>query len=276
LISFDDRRNVPSRAREARFNRILEIAQQGGNVNATDLSRQLGVSEVSVRRDLRELAEKGVLHRWYGQAAYSRPGPEEPLAIQRLHENRIYKEAIGRAAANLIKDDESVFLGSGSTTVYVARNLSGRSKLTVVTNSLNIGMELAAMPNLTVVVLGGLLRPAELSLIGHITEQSLKEVRVDKVIIGIPAISLDHGLTNDFLPEVVTDRALINMSPELIIVADHTKFGKAGLAYVAPVSRITTLVTDDCVNETILSAISAMGIKIIQAETVHTPNDNCK
>ena len=267
---------MPSRAREARFNRILEIAQQGGNVNATDLSRQLGVSEVSVRRDLRELAEKGVLHRWYGQAAYSRPGPEEPLAIQRLHENRIYKEAIGRAAANLIKDDESVFLGSGSTTVYVARNLSGRSKLTVVTNSLNIGMELAAMPNLTVVVLGGLLRPAELSLIGHITEQSLKEVRVDKVIIGIPAISLDHGLTNDFLPEVVTDRALINMSPELIIVADHTKFGKVGSAYVAPVSRITTLVTDDCVNGTILSAMSAMGIKIIQAETVQAPNDNCK
>jgi len=86
-----------------------------------------------------------------------------------LHENRIFKEAIGRAAANLIKDDESVFLGSGSTTVYVARNLSGRSKLTVVTNSLNIGMELAGMRNLTVVVLGGLLRPAELSLTGHIT-----------------------------------------------------------------------------------------------------------
>lgn len=267
---------MPSRAREARFNRILAIAQQGGMVNAVELSRQLGVSEVTVRRDLRELAEKGVLHRWYGQAAIPKPRPEEPSIIQRLHENRKYKEAIGRAAAGLVQDGESVFLGSGSTTVYLARNLVGRSKLTVVTNSLNIGMELAAIRNVTVVVLGGLLRPTELSLTGHITEQSLKEVRVDKVIIGIPAISLDHGLTNDYLPEVVTDRALINMSPELIIVADHTKFGKVGSAYVAPVSRITTLVTDICTDVNVLAAMRELGIKVIQAETVQASDGDCK
>ena len=259
---------MPSRAREARFNRILEIAHQEGMVNAVELSRQLGVSEVTVRRDLRELSEKGILRRWYGQAALPGPRPEEPPIIQRLHENRKYKEAIGCAAASLIKDGESIFLGSGSTTVYVARNLSGRSKLTVVTNSLNVGIELAAQNNITVVVLGGLLRPTELSLTGHITEQSLKEVRVDKVMIGIPAISLDHGLTNDYLPEVVTDRAVINMSPELIVVADHTKFGKVGSAFVAPVSRITTLVTDNCADGATLAAMRELGIKIIQAEAV--------
>jgi DeoR/GlpR family transcriptional regulator of sugar metabolism len=267
---------MPSRAREARFDRILEIAQQGGMVNASDLSRQLGVSEVTVRRDLRELAERGILRRWYGQAALSGPKPEEPPIIQRIHENRKQKEAIGRAAAGLVQDGDSVFIGSGSTTVYLARNLAGRSKLTVVTNSLNIGMELAAFRNVTIVVLGGLLRPTELSLTGHITEQSLKEVRVDKVIIGIPAISLDHGLTNDFLPEVMTDRALINMSPELIILADHTKFGKVGAAYVAPVSRITTLVTDLCADESTLSAMRELGIRVIQASTVQTSDDNCR
>jgi DeoR/GlpR family transcriptional regulator of sugar metabolism len=80
--------------------------------------------------------------------------------------------------------------------------------------------------------------------VGHLAEQSLREVCVDKVIIGIRAISLDEGMTNDYLPEVMTDRTIIDMAPELIVVADHTKFGQVATAYLAPVERITTLVTD--------------------------------
>jgi DeoR/GlpR family transcriptional regulator of sugar metabolism len=107
------------------------------------------------------------------------------------------------------------------------------------------------------------MRASELSLVGHITEQSLREVRVDKVILGMRAISVEEGMTNDYLPEVMTDRTIIEMARELIVVADHTKFGKVASAYVAPVERVTTLVTDGKVGSEMLTRIKDVGIRIV-------------
>jgi DeoR/GlpR family transcriptional regulator of sugar metabolism len=252
--------------KQERFSFILQAAQESGRVTQAELSRALGVSQITIRRDLRELAEKGLLVRARGGAMILRSGPREPSVVQRMIQHRDLKEAIGRAVATLVIDGESIFIGSGSTTAYVCRNLTRRSKLTVVTNALNVGQELATAENITVVVVGGMLRHSELSLIGHITEQDLGEVRVDKAIIGIQAISLVSGLTNDYLPEVMTDRAIIDMAPELILVADHTKFSKIASAYVAPLTRVTTLVTDSQLDEGTLNRIKAMGIKVILAE----------
>jgi DeoR family transcriptional regulator of aga operon len=117
----------------------------------------------------------------------------------------------------------------------------------------------------TVVVTGGMMRASELSLVGHITEQALREVRVDKVILGMRAISLEAGMTNDYLPEVMTDRTIIEMAPELIVVADHTKFGSVASAYVAPVQRITTLVTDATADRRVLARFEELGIRIYVA-----------
>lgn len=109
------------------------------------------------------------------------------------------------------------------------------------------------------------MRASELSLVGHIAEQSLREVRVDKVIMGMRAISLEAGLTNDYLPEVMTDRTIIEMAPELILVADHTKFGKVASAYVAPVERIATLVTDTETDPQTLISLRQLGIQVVVA-----------
>lgn len=175
------------------------------------------------------------------------------------------KECIGRAAAALVADGESVFIGSGSTTTYVARNLVDRKNLTVVTNALTVATKLAAAEGVTVVVAGGMMRASELSLVGHIAEQSLREVRVDKVIMGMQAISLGAGMTNDYLPEVMTDRTIIEMAPELIVVADHTKFGKVASAYIAPVDRVNVLVTDSDTESEMLARLEKMGIRVIVA-----------
>jgi DeoR/GlpR family transcriptional regulator of sugar metabolism len=140
-----------------------------------------------------------------------------------------------------------------------------RKNLTVVTNALTVATELAAVPDVTVVVTGGMMRSSELSLVGHITEQALREVRVDKVIIGMRAISLEAGMTNDYLPEVMTDRTIIEMAPELIVVADHTKFGNVASAYVAPVERVTTLVTDAAASPEVLVPLEELGIRILIA-----------
>jgi len=252
--------------REERHQQILDIARKQSRVIPIELSRTLGVSEITIRRDIQELAAKGFLKRAHGGAILAKPAIEEPPILHRMLQNSEYKDAIGRATAKLIKDGDSIFLSSGSTTAYVARHLVNRKKLTVVTNALNIGTELATAEDLTVVVVGGMLRPSELSLVGHIAELSLKEIRVEKVLIGIPAISLEHGLTNDYLPEVLTDRAILNMASKLILVADHTKFNKVASAYVSPLERVTTLVTDKLTDPFMLDKIRQLGIEVILAD----------
>ena len=249
--------------KEERLDKILKVIHQSGQVTVAELSRHFRISDVTIRRDLRELAARGLLRRAHGGALLAVPHPLEPPVLQRMSDECDAKERIGRAAADLIVDGESVFIGSGTTTAHIARHLVNRKNLTVVTNALNIATELATAEGVTVVVTGGMMRASELSLVGHIAEQSLREIRVDKVIIGIPAISLESGLTNDYLPEVMTDRAIIEMAPQLILVADHTKYNQVASAYVAPVERIATLVTDAETDPEILVRLREMNIRVI-------------
>ena len=145
--------------------------------------------------------------------------------MQRTAEQTSEKVRIGQAAADLIADGETVFLSSGTTVLEVARQLRGKRNLTVITNSLLVLNELADVPDITVICLGGMLRHSEMSLIGHITELALSELRADKVIIGIRAIDPENGLTSGYLPETMTDRAILKIGREVIVVADHTKCG---------------------------------------------------
>lgn len=252
--------------KEERLQRIVEAVRENGQVTVAELSHRFGVSDITIRRDLRELADRGALRRAHGGAVQVAPVSPEPPVIQRMQQGRDWKERIGRAAAALVDDGESVFIGSGSTTAYVARHLVDRKNLTVVTNTLNIATELATAEEITMIVTGGMMRAPELSLVGHIAEQALREVRVDKVIMGMRAISLEAGMTNDYLHEVMTDRTIIEMAPELILVADHTKFGKVASAYVAPVERMTTLVTDSETDPETLARLREMGIRVIVAD----------
>jgi DeoR/GlpR family transcriptional regulator of sugar metabolism len=254
--------------KEERRQLILAAVRENGQVTVAELRHRFCVSDVTIRRDLRTLAARGLLRRAHGGALLATPASPEPSVIQRMLKEREQKECIGRAAAALVADGESVFIGSGSNTAYVARHLVDRKNLTVVTNALNIATELAAAEGVTVVVTGGMMRASELSLIGHIAEQSLREIRVDKIIMGMQAISLEAGLTNDYLPEVMTDRTIIEMSPQLILVADHTKFGKVASAYIAPVERVTTLVTDSKADPHTLARLREMGIQVIVADEV--------
>jgi DeoR/GlpR family transcriptional regulator of sugar metabolism len=252
--------------KEERQQQILEAVQSNRQVTVAELSCHFGVSEVTIRRDLRELADQGVLRRAHGGAVAAAPASSEAPVIRRMIQAESCKECIGRAAAALVSDGDSVFIGSGSTTTYVAQHLVDHQSLTVVTNALTVAIELASAEGVTVVVTGGVMRESELSLIGHIAEQSLREVRVDKVIIGIPAINLEEGLTNDYLPEVMTDRTIIEMAPELILVADHTKFGKVASAYLAPIDRVTTLITDLETDPKMLAQLENIGIRVVVAD----------
>ncbi len=238
-----------------RQQKILKILEQNPGVRVADLSAWLGVSQATVRRDLDRLCEIGQVRRIHGGAVLAEKVTPEAPVLQRSAENLEEKRRIGRLAASLIQPGDTVFIGSGSTTMEVARSLAGRTDITVISNALTVINLLSHEVGISLVATGGFLRPSELSFIGHLTELALHELRPQKVIMGIRAISLEEGLTNDYLPEVSTDRVIIRSAPEVILVADHTKFGQVSTALVAPITAVNILVTDSGVDPSTLSAL---------------------
>ena len=253
--------------KEERQQLILDVIQKQKRVTVPELSSMFEISEVTIRRDLHDLAVSGKLQRTHRGAIEAFPAPPEPPVVQRMAQFPESKQRIALAAAELIAEGESIFLGSGSTTMQLARELVSRQqRLTVITNALNIAAELAQAEGfITVVVTGGVLRGSELSVLGHIAEQSLLEVRVDKVIMGTQALSLEGGWSTDHMPEVATTRRIIEMTPQLIILADHTKLDKRAAAYIAPIKRITTLITDPEADPGFVARAASMGVQVIQA-----------
>jgi len=248
-----------------RQNQILQLLSGTARITIDQVCEVFSVSQATARRDLEALAGQRKLQRVHGGAIPLRQAVPEPPILVRSSEQEEQKQRIGRLAASLIEDGEAVFLGSSSTVLEVAKNLRQRRNLTVLTNSLLVMNTLAGLPEITLVSLGGILRQSELSFIGHITELSLAEVRADKVFFGVRCLSLEHGLTNDYLPETLTDRAILGMGGRVIIVADYSKFGRVSTAFLAPLSAIHTLVTDSQAPVEFLSALEAQGIRIMIA-----------
>jgi DeoR/GlpR family transcriptional regulator of sugar metabolism len=248
-----------------RQNQILQLVSHSQRISVTEVCETFEVSEATARRDLETLAGQGKVQRVHGGAIALIEAPPESPILQREREQAEEKTRIGRAAAALVQDGETVFLGSGTTVLEVARALRSRPSLTVITNSLPVVNVFAGLKNLNVICLGGMLRDCELSFIGHITEQALAEVRADKVFIGTRAISLEHGLTHEYLPETMTDRAILKAGQEIIVVADYTKFGRAATVLLAPLDTIHTIVTDGLTRQDFISAVTEKGIRVIIA-----------
>jgi len=248
-----------------RQKQILSRLNRHGSLSVTEIVRQFSVSQATARRDLESLAASGKAQRVHGGAIAAEQAPPELPILQRENQQSQDKRRIGRVAAALVAEGATVFLGSGTTVLEVARNLRKRQSLTVITNSLPVLNTLAGIRGITVICLGGMLRRTELSFIGHITEMALSEVHADRVIIGARAISLDQGLTNDYLPETMTDRAILKIAPEVVITADHSKVNRVSSALLAPLSQIHTLVTDRKTARDFVSALRKRDIRVLLA-----------
>jgi DeoR family transcriptional regulator of aga operon len=254
-----------------RQDQILRLLTRQTRVTVTGICEQFGISEATARRDLDILESQGKLQRVHGGAIAVLQAPPEPPMIQRQDELAQEKTRIGFAAAALVKDGDTVFLGSGTTVLEVVRHLwNNRHQwkprgLTVITNSLPVINALAEVAEITLVSLGGMLRQSELSFIGHITEQAIAEVRADKVIIGIHALSLEQGLTNDYLPETLTDRAILQAGRQVILVVDHSKIGRVSTALLAPIECVNIIVTDQQTPQEFIAAVEDRGIQVIIA-----------
>lgn len=244
---------------------IRDLIEREKRVSVNAICEEYAISEATARRDLEMLAKEGKVQRVRGGAIMIEESPPELPMLQRENEQTEEKDQIGRATANLIKPGDTILLGSGTTALAVARQLYHCKDLTVLTNSLPIINLLVGCPGIDLIVLGGVLRDSELSFIGHITEKALNEVRADKVILGARAISLEQGITNDFMTETLTDRAIIRIGQKVILVADHTKFGTISTAFLSSLKDIDIIVTDQGIEPEYIQHLEELGVEVIIA-----------
>jgi DeoR/GlpR family transcriptional regulator of sugar metabolism len=246
-----------------RQEQLLKFVEKNRRVTVEQICRHFSVSPATARRDLELLTEQGSVQRFHGGAKAVHQAPPEAPVLQRSAEQSDEKKRIGQAAAQLVNDGETIFLGSGTTVLEVARSLRNHHNLTIITNSLLVINALADLSDITVVGLGGVLRPSEMSMIGHITEQALAEVNAHRNIMGIRALDIEQGLTNDYLPETMTDRAILSCRCQVIIVADHTKCGRVSTAHVAPITIMQKLITDTKTPPDFIESLEATGIEVM-------------
>jgi DeoR/GlpR family transcriptional regulator of sugar metabolism len=246
-----------------RQQRLLRYIEQQQRITVNQIVERFEVSLATARRDLEALADQGKVQRVHGGAIAVRQAPPEPPVLQRTSEQSSEKVRIAQAAVDLIKDGETIFLSSGTTVLEVARRLRGKRNLTVITNSMLVVNELADAAEISLICLGGMLRRSEMSLIGHITELALGELRADKVIVGIRSIDAVQGLTSAYLPEAMTDRAILKIAREAIVVADHTKCATVSTAVVAPITSIHTLITDTGAAPEFIQAVQGQGVRVL-------------
>jgi DeoR family fructose operon transcriptional repressor len=249
---------------EQRKQRILEILNRDQSVRAADLCLLLQASPASVRRDLQELEQAGRLTRTHGGAVSNGTAAFEPSLAEKEDRLRAEKMAIGRVAMELIKQGETVMLDAGSTTLEIARLLRRTRGVTVLTNALNIALELVSS-EIEVTVTGGTLRQRTQSLVGPITENVLAGLHVDKLFLATNGLDLKRGLTTPNVSEAQSKRAMIESAREVIVVADHGKFGCVAFSQICSFDKVHCLITDAAAPAEFLKAVARIGVKVMQA-----------
>lgn len=243
--------------------KILEILEEEGQVKVKELSKLFDFSEVTIRNDLDKLEEKGLLIRSRGGGLKNqRVKFDYQLQRESIHYSK-EKQAIGKKASELVKENDTIILDSGTTTLEVARNLINLNNLTIITNALNIASELVNYPNLKVVMLGGSIRQSTLSLIGPIAEDNMKSLYCDKVFIGVNGIDSKHGIFTTNIEDAYLNRLMLDNSKEVIVVTDSSKFLKRSFAAIAPIAVIDILITDKNIPEDEFRNLENSGIKVI-------------
>ncbi|GAA5225067.1 transcriptional repressor AgaR [Membranihabitans marinus] len=245
---------------------ILDKLNKEGQVSVTDLSGLFGVSEVTVRNDLAQLEKKNMLLRARGGAMkvkQSYVGLDYPLS-DKQKQNLQEKMDIGKKCAELISEGNTVILDSGSTTFEVAKNLMNHNELTVITNALNIATHLVKS-KVNVIVPGGSLRKNSLSLVGILAEKGFRNYFCDKLFLGVDGFDITHGISTPSIEEAHLNQIMIEISKEVIVVCDSSKFEKRGFAFIAPISKIDVVVTDKNISTEAKLKLEGAGVKVIVA-----------
>lgn len=251
---------------ETRRRRILDWLQEEGSARVKALSEAFEVSEPTIRQDLERLEADGYVVREHGGAFLATmPQQVQALALHHLV-NMDAKRAIGRVAAALVADGETIILDAGSTTTEVARNLTKRQDLHAITNALNIALILGANPSCTVHMSGGQFKAPTLSLSGEKSAEYFENIFAEKLFLATAGASLEAGLTFPALADLYVKRAMIKAARQIILVADSTKINRVSFSVLGPLTLVNSLITDAGIRDEDRKAIEALGIKIVIAE----------
>jgi DeoR family fructose operon transcriptional repressor len=227
-----------------RHQQILETARTQGRVEVAELARDLSVTPETVRRDLTALERRGVVRRVHGGAIpVERLGFEQAVA-DRETRSAAQKDRIARAALEELPDGGSIILDAGTTTARMAQLLPDDREFTVVTHSIPVASTLMNRPNVTLHLLGGVVRPRTFAAVGERTKAQVEEIFADVAFMGTNGVSVERGLTTPDFAEASIKRSLVSAARRAVVLADHTKFGREDFAKVAPLSAIDTIITD--------------------------------
>lgn len=247
-----------------RREKILRMVAELGFVTVDVLGSTLGASQMTVRRDLQHLEDQGLLRRTHGGAATGSPSGDSG------HDERTAralpaKRAIGRGAADLIKDGQTIFLDAGTTAVEVARQLKGRRRATIITASLRVIDALLHDPNVHVIATGGTIRSSQLAMVGGPAEAMLSERRADVAFIGAAGFSVEDGAMDFEDAEVAVKRAMIRNAKVIYLILDSTKIGRTTPLVVAEAHRFSAIITDDGITPEQAGLIREAGVEVIVA-----------
>lgn len=247
-----------------RQQKILDYINKKRKASVKELSDHFNVSKVTIRRDLDELENKGLVIKIHGGvlSIYNNLSYEIPYN-KKFGINAEGKKRIGAAAVKLIEDGDVIILDSGSTTFEVAAQLN-KNNVTVITNDIKIAMEAARKPNISLVVAGGILEKGVYTLMGPNTQDFFSKIHVNKTFLGADAISLEYGISNRTIQEVAIKRAMIEAADEVIVVADHNKLNKKVFAFLCKLNEINRLIIDK-IDEKTKQELEEMGVEVIQA-----------
>ncbi|MFI7117342.1 DeoR/GlpR family DNA-binding transcription regulator [Amycolatopsis sp. NPDC049868] len=251
---------------------ILEEARRTGAVRVSDLVVRLGVSDMTVRRDLDVLASRGLVEKVYGGAtSIVGKSTDEPGFEAKSVRQRAQKEAIAALAAGLVRPGTAIGISAGTTTWTLARALDEVPGLTIVTNSIQVADVLrgANQPDRTVVLTGGVRTPSD-ALVGPVAVQSLRSLHLDVVFLGVHGMADGPGFTTPNLTESETDRALVEAGRKLVVLADHTKWGIVGISTIAGLEEADVVVSDDGLSDNARETLTEQARELMIAETAET------
>jgi len=256
---------------DKRAKEIVRLLLRNGKTSIDDLTAALRASPASIRRDLTRLEEEGLVHRTHGGAMLANTGQAvyEPFRFDasfQVREDRFAaeKQRIARAAASLVQEDETIGIAAGTTTTLVARQLLQRKGLRIITNAVNIGMELSSSSRLQTTLTGGNMRWAgAFSLVGPAAIESLSVVVMDRLFVGVTGMDAIHGATTIEAEEAAVFRAMARHARKVVVVSDSSKMGQVSPAVICPIGEIDLLITDDGISEDARRALESSGVRIM-------------
>jgi DeoR/GlpR family transcriptional regulator of sugar metabolism len=250
---------------EERRKTICELLKTHKVLSVEYLSTLLGISPMTIRRDLTFLDDHEFLQRVHGGAAVTRSEAEEPPYTIREREMQMEKQRIGLAAASLVGEREVILIDIGSTLLYLVRSLPLEKDITVVTHWLPVVLEMNRRAPAKIILLGGEVNFGELSVTGGYTEEMLQNFNADKLFLGVAGVSPEHGLTDYNTSEVQVKRQMIKYAKKVIVLADHSKFGRVAPLKIANLTSVHQIITDDGIPETDRRAVENLGVEVVVA-----------